>query len=204
MWVFRPAWETEDWEPARTAHSGELVPVMAADRDICLNGDLKRSGERHVNIEQPSPAHSPLLIQGFWSPAQLSRESGSLHSLFFHSPQMSCLQGDGASHCYSCARGPRGCIPIYHTVWGMLSAGLSRGLCEAPALWAHNTPTAVTQSCLTLCNPMNHSMPGLPVHHQLRSSLKLRSIILLPGESQGRGSEPVGCRLWGCTESDTT
>ena len=26
---------------------------------------------------------------------------------------------------------------------------------------------SVTQSCLTLCNPMNHSMPGLPVHHQL-------------------------------------
>ena len=25
----------------------------------------------------------------------------------------------------------------------------------------------VTQSCPTLCNPMNHSMPGLPVHHQL-------------------------------------
>ena len=27
--------------------------------------------------------------------------------------------------------------------------------------------SSVTQSCLTLCNPMNHSMPGLPVHHQL-------------------------------------
>ena len=26
---------------------------------------------------------------------------------------------------------------------------------------------SVAQSCLTLCNPMNHSMPGLPVHHQL-------------------------------------
>ena len=25
----------------------------------------------------------------------------------------------------------------------------------------------VSQSCLTLCNPMNHSMPGLPVHHKL-------------------------------------
>ena len=23
------------------------------------------------------------------------------------------------------------------------------------------------QSCLTLCNPMNHSTPGLPIHHQL-------------------------------------
>ena len=25
---------------------------------------------------------------------------------------------------------------------------------------------SVVQSCLTLCDPMNHSMPGLPVHHQ--------------------------------------
>ena len=24
----------------------------------------------------------------------------------------------------------------------------------------------VAQSCPTLCDPMNHSMPGLPVHHQ--------------------------------------
>ena len=24
----------------------------------------------------------------------------------------------------------------------------------------------VSRSCLTLCNPMNHIMPGLPVHHQ--------------------------------------
>ena len=27
--------------------------------------------------------------------------------------------------------------------------------------------SSVTQSCLTLCNPMDCSMPGLPVHHQL-------------------------------------
>ena len=27
--------------------------------------------------------------------------------------------------------------------------------------------SSVTQSCLTLCNPMNLSTPGLPVHHQL-------------------------------------
>ena len=26
---------------------------------------------------------------------------------------------------------------------------------------------SVAQSCLTLCGPMNCSMPGLPVHHQL-------------------------------------
>ena len=27
--------------------------------------------------------------------------------------------------------------------------------------------SSVTQSCPILCNPMNHSTPGLPVHHQL-------------------------------------
>ena len=27
--------------------------------------------------------------------------------------------------------------------------------------------SSVTQSCLTLCDPMNRSPPGLPVHHQL-------------------------------------
>ena len=27
--------------------------------------------------------------------------------------------------------------------------------------------SSVTQSCPILCNPMNHSSPGLPVHHQL-------------------------------------
>ena len=27
--------------------------------------------------------------------------------------------------------------------------------------------SSVTQSCLTLCDSMNRSTPGLPVHHQL-------------------------------------
>ena len=29
---------------------------------------------------------------------------------------------------------------------------------------------SVAQSCPTLCDPMNHSTPGLPVHHQLPES----------------------------------
>ena len=27
--------------------------------------------------------------------------------------------------------------------------------------------SSVTQSCLIFCNPVDHIMPGLPVHHQL-------------------------------------
>ena len=30
--------------------------------------------------------------------------------------------------------------------------------------------SSVAQSCSTLCDPMNRSMPGLPVHHQLPES----------------------------------
>ena len=30
--------------------------------------------------------------------------------------------------------------------------------------------SSVAQLCLTLCDPMNHSTPGLPVHHQLPES----------------------------------
>ena len=33
--------------------------------------------------------------------------------------------------------------------------------------WFRVQFSSVTQSCLTLCDPMNRSTPGLPVHHQL-------------------------------------
>ena len=31
----------------------------------------------------------------------------------------------------------------------------------------YNQFSSVTQSCPSLCNPMDSSMPGFPVHHQL-------------------------------------
>ena len=39
--------------------------------------------------------------------------------------------------------------------------------------------STVTQSCPTLCDPMDYSMPGLPVHHNSWSLLKLMSIELV-------------------------
>ena len=58
------------------------------------------------------------------------------------------------------------------------------------------------------------SMGSLRVRHDLVTSLSLFTFmhwrrkwqptpVFLPGESQGWESL-VGCRLWGCTESDTT
>ena len=39
--------------------------------------------------------------------------------------------------------------------------------------------------------------------HSLEKEMATHSSVLVPGESQRRGSL-VGCHLWGCTESDTT
>ena len=39
--------------------------------------------------------------------------------------------------------------------------------------------SSVTQSCLTLCDPMKRGMPGLPVHHQLRESTQPMSVELV-------------------------
>ena len=67
--------------------------------------------------------------------------------------------------------------------------------------------SSVAQSCPTLCDPVNRSMPGLPVHHQLPEFTQTRrwrlTPVLLPGKSYGRRSL-VGCSPWGLEKSDTT
>ena len=49
--------------------------------------------------------------------------------------------------------------------------------------------SSVAQLCPTLCDPMNCSMPGLPVHHISQSSLRLTSI-----ESVMPSSHLILCR----------
>ena len=57
--------------------------------------------------------------------------------------------------------------------------------------------SSVAQLCRTLCNPMDCSTPGLPVHHQLPEFTQT------PGDSKGQGSLAC-CSAWGSKESDTT
>ena len=38
---------------------------------------------------------------------------------------------------------------------------------NSPGWSVGQSVSLVTQSCQTLCDPMNRSTPGLPVHHQL-------------------------------------
>ena len=46
---------------------------------------------------------------------------------------------------------------------------LEPDILECKVKWAFSSVqfSSVAQSCPTLCDPMNRSMPGLPLHHQL-------------------------------------
>ena len=44
--------------------------------------------------------------------------------------------------------------------------------------------SSVVQSCLTLCDPIHRSTPGLPVHHQLKGYESEQT----PEDSEGQGS----------------
>ena len=51
---------------------------------------------------------------------------------------------------------------LYRFIINLISAFLNLSL-----NWTNSVFSSVTQLCPTLCNPMNPSTPGLPVHHQL-------------------------------------
>ena len=55
--------------------------------------------------------------------------------------------------------------------------------------------SSVTQSCLTLCDPMNCSTPGLPVHHQLPEFTQINvprvSDAIQPSHPQSSPSPPA-------------
>ena len=93
-------------------------------------------------------------------------------------------------------------IPWTEEPCELQSTGLQRGKhnCKLPNTHTHAHPTllvavkistlqssSVTQWCSTLCNPVDCSMPGLPVHHQLLEQA--------PGDSEGQGSL-VCCHPW--------
>ena len=107
----------------------------------------------------PSP---PLaLFRVMLSKAHLSshlRMSGSRWVITPSSLSWSCRSFFYSSSLYSCH------------LFLIASASLSRRtfLSFIETIFAWNIPfTSVAQSCPTLCDPMNHSTPGLPVHHQI-------------------------------------
>ena len=51
------------------------------------------------------------------------------------------------------------CVRCFASPWTIPSMEFSR-----PEYWSGSV-SSVAQLCQTLCDPMNHSMPGVPIHH---------------------------------------
>ena len=59
-------------------------------------------------------------------------------------------------------------VVLTHWLWVIPVHFLRTLAPDSPSLSLSSVQfSSVTQSCPTLCGPMNRSMPGLPVHHQL-------------------------------------
>ena len=63
--------------------------------------------------------------------------------------------------------------------WWTYLQGRNRDSEKRINLWTQwGTFSSVSQLCPTLCDSMNRSMPGLPVHHQFRSSPKPIELVM--------------------------
>ena len=51
--------------------------------------------------------------------------------------------------------------------WMRCVAGIGFGILQQSPSWTNFQFSLLAQSCPTLCDPMDYSIPGLPVHHQL-------------------------------------
>ena len=61
-------------------------------------------------------------------------------------------------------------ISLHYVAWWWGWAGIEGGGSYISTTWVMlftSHSVQFTQLCPTLCDPMNHSTPGLPVHHQL-------------------------------------
>ena len=137
--------------------------------------------------------------------------------------QLSCLtrEGNGTPLQYSCLENP-----MDGGAWKAAVHGVAKGQTRLSDFTFTFHFHALEKAMATHSSVLAWRIPGtgepgglqsmglLRVGHNWATSLSLITLmhwrrkrqptpVFLPGESQGRGSL-VGCRLWGCTESDTT
>ena len=105
------------------------------------------------------------------------------------SPSTEVGKGDWNKHMRFCASGKEG-------VGNAAPRGVENRWLFSPesAAALRHQFSSVAQSCLTLCDPMNRSTPGLPVHHQLPEFNQHHQLKLMSIESVMPSSHLILCR----------
>ena len=130
-------------------------------------------------------------------------------SLFLISNYLSSLLPHASDYPASLSHSIENPLPSGKRIWDLLSCflALEKAMASHSSTRAWKIPWTEEPGRL-------QSTGSLRVGHDWVTSLSLFTFmhwrrkwqptpVFLPGESQGQGS-PVGCRLWGRTESDTT
>ena len=117
-----------------------------------------------------SPASSPSQYQSLFQWVNSLHEVAKVlefqlqHHSFQRNPRVDLQNGLVGSPCSPRDSQESSPIPQFKSINSLaLSFLYSSALISIHSV--HFSPVA--QCCLTLCDPMNHSTPGLPVHHQL-------------------------------------
>ena len=103
---------------------------------------------------------------------------------------MSFTAGDEATLSFSSPAPSSHCVHTVSTLWRIRSS-------TRPRLALHHVPfpsacccCLVTESCLTLCNPMDFHLPGSSVHGIFQANTGVGCHFLLQGICPTRGSNP--------------
>ena len=105
--------------------------------------------------------------------------------------------GEGTSNLlqYSCLGNPRDRSLAGHSPWGCKRVGYNLATKQQQHISVSVQFSSVAQSCPTLCDPMNRSTPGLPVHHQLPEFTQTRvrrvSDAIQPSHPRSSPSSPA-------------
>ena len=86
--------------------------------------------------------------------------------LYHWAPRGSFLVHSKGYHCHCCP----GAMVIFHSILPHFLSSFQK-FCEVSSLITiepHIQFSSVAQSCLTLCDPMDCSTPGFPVHQEFR------------------------------------
>ena len=107
--------------------------------------------------KNPKYPVSPANALGWWLSKRIHREGflGNDISPTFWASESYQLEGCRKQHYFYWIMK---ILHMFLCLWG------GRGI---KTLFPSSVSSSVAQSCPTLCDPMNHSTPGLPVHHQL-------------------------------------
>ena len=133
---------------------------------------LYHTGITYMNIDSwlllLACAKSPQLCLILWDPMDGSPPGSSVHGILLARilELLALPFSRGSSHHRDWTQ--VSCIASgFFTIWATrevlsLDQGLASFFIESSVQFS-----SVAQLCPTLCDPMNHSTPGLPVHHQL-------------------------------------